>query len=130
MKVFRLILITAFLCSSLTAATAMAADNSEVVNHPIVAALVKMVNEKNGGTCELPSQTSGVRWFCTGGLSPITKPTLERTGCFFDVEVKCAEEVATISGRKLTYLLLMPNHQDTQSSDPVIVLDKVTYRTP
>jgi hypothetical protein len=116
---------------SLGQARADDAGVQQVLNDPAIVAIGQALNLAHGDKCVVPSRPDDVHFACTGAILPVQKPTIQGTGCFFSVEIRCpGDEITRISGMRSWQLLVMPDHKILQSTEPVIVIDSVGTSIP
>lgn len=101
----KLFILFALAITGINSANAAAPTREQMIlQHPVVVAVEKLMNDKDAGQCVLP-QESDIRWMCTGAIKPVTKPEINATGCGFAIEVKCPSQTATIYGDETSYFL-------------------------
>lgn len=89
------------------AAPAFAQSREDVIlNHPVLQAVEKLMSSSD--QCVMP-EAKDIMWMCTGAIPPVRSPEIDRTGCGFAVEVKCATKTAQVSGQEIQVYLNSPN---------------------
>jgi hypothetical protein len=115
-----------------TAQTSFGADSTaaQILNHPVVQSIEKLLNEKHGGQCVVPTLETEIRWMCTGARMPVTAPKIMPSSCGFGLDITCPGETISISGNTRSYYLEVPAGQPNTvaPTDPLIIIGNVTYR--
>ena len=97
----------------------------EIVTHPVLVNIAKLLNEKNANQCKMPS-TNDIQWRCLGALPDVKDPTIVPSSCGFTVKVVCPHETAAISGMKISYFLYTPGKKnDVAPTQELIVISAV-----
>jgi hypothetical protein len=101
--------------------------SSEILNHPVVLNTEKLLNDKYGGQCVLPSTPQDIRWMCTGALPVVTQPMIFPSSCGFAITIVCARDVTTITGRTTSFFVLNPPGQPSTiaPTEKLIIIENV-----
>jgi len=101
--------------------------SSEILNHPVVLNTEKLLNEKFGGQCVLPSTPQDIRWMCTGALPIITEPMIFPSSCGFSVTITCRRDLTIISGRTTSFFVLNPPGQPSTiaPTEKMVIIENV-----
>ena len=142
----KIILLVTLACSLVLSSVAFAGGSSsagtgnihgkrdvsqEILNHPAVLAVERLLNEKYGNQCVIPTADKDIRWMCTGALPLVKTPTIVPTGCGFALFVDCPREAVRIVGSTLSYLLVAPSGTDTSVSPTsgIILINNVNFQS-
>ncbi|MGZ3694488.1 MAG: hypothetical protein ACXWQO_09930 [Bdellovibrionota bacterium] len=100
--------------------------DTQILQHPVVAAINKMLNDKYAGACQTPGAEK-INWYCTGAIPPVKEPTIFPNGCGFSLEIYCPSETVTIRGHVISYSLVSPKPNHVKPTDENIIFSDVNF---
>ena len=103
---------------------------SEILSHSVLVSLEKLLNDKHGDQCVVPTTAKDIHWMCLGALPPVTQPMIYPNSCGFLMTIECPGETATIFGQTVSYSLLSPAGQrnTVAPTDTRVTIDTVQFK--
>ena len=105
MKILGLVLALGFLGTAAHAGTGA----KDVVSHPVLQGLEKLLNKQYGGRCVTPKTDDDLQWMCMGLIPSVSAPTLIDSSCAFTAQITCDGNVTVVTGRTSSIGLLLPS---------------------